>query len=111
MQRRVEYRAPTCSFQITAEAKFHFWAVKRRRLQVPAERLDMQNREGMAGVAQDVVQAAREPLVGRELVDAFDAGGPRHAGIIDKIAEWMCKIVGRPIAPVCNHEMLEVGQR
>src|ERR1700722_16059084 len=111
MQRRVEYRAPTCSLQITAEAKFHFRAVERRRLQVSAERLDVQNRKGMTGALHHVVQPLSQALLGREFVDAFDSRSLRHAGVIDEVTEWMREIAGRSIAAVCNHEMLEVGQR
>src|ERR1700688_2777013 len=102
MHRRIEHPTPASSLQITAEAKFHFRAVERRRLQVSAERLDVQNCKGMAGALHHVVQPLRQALLGREFIDAFDSRSLRHPGVIDEVTEWMAEIVGRSTSAVCT---------
>ena len=47
------------------------------------ERLDMSTAKACPGTQHDLVEALREALDGRELVDPLDAGGLRHAGIVD----------------------------
>jgi hypothetical protein len=46
-----------------------------------------------------------------EIVNAFDAGGLRHPGVVHELAERMAEVVGGAVDPVRDHEMLEIGQR
>src|SRR5262245_40396748 len=93
------------------ESKLDLGAVERRRRQMAAERLYLEHRKGMPGYPHHVVEALGQPLDGRERIDPLDAGGLRHACIVGEIAERMSEVVGRTVAAVRHHEVLEIGQR
>src|SRR4051812_35196763 len=105
-ERRVEDRRAAGLFEIAAETKLDLRSVKRRRGQVAAEWIDMQDREGVTGDLDHVVETLTEPLERREFVDPLDAGGLGHGGVVHQLGERMIEVVGRAIDTVGDDEVL-----
>src|ERR1043166_9572777 len=105
MEWNVEHRPSTGPFEIAAEAELDLRSVERRRGQMAPERVDMQHREGVAGNLDHVIEALAKAFQRGEIIDPLDAGGFRHPGVVDEVAERMIEIIGRAIDPVRDHEM------
>src|SRR5262245_32560877 len=101
---------PGFFLDVAPEAKFRFNVIDRHAAWLFTQRLDFEDRKGVAGLRYDFIELAMQPLERVDLEDAFDAYGPRDRRVVVALRIGETNGAGGVIDAVGNQEMLQVGQ-
>src|SRR5258708_19276416 len=73
---------PGFFLDVAPEAKFRFNIINRHAAWLLTQRLDFEDRKGVAGLRYDFIELAMQRLERVDFEDAFDADGPRDRRVV-----------------------------